>query len=308
MKHKKDKLLSLGQYPKPGSKSQNHIKMQLDWLMQLELILKDVFELAKLSEDSYCEFYNPTLLRSIKSFFPYTMCEELSIELSGSVKNKMEQLYDYVISKRTTVQDMLKDSDITAVSESRPKFNSGSSKSQSSQYTRFKTATRNEKCRICIQLEQMGDTDGIYEDHFTNNPYGCPRFAAMSISERRNMVFKCRICRFCPDADYIHKKKFDRHQNCPAFNNKGAGSSSFNCSQCKHHFLICEQHCTENKDKLGNCLKFWTSKGKVFSVNAITISVSIPTSGNDLLPQCPSVPMPGSARIGHSCQNMNEIT
>ena len=118
----------------------------------------------------------------------------------------------------------------------------------------------------------MGDTDGIYEDHFTNNPYGCPRFAAMSISERRNMVFKCRICRFCLDADYIHKKKFDRHQNCPAFNSKGAGSSSFNCSQCKHHFLICEQHCTENKDKLGNCLKFWTSKGKVFSVNAITIS------------------------------------
>ena len=92
--------------------------MQLDWLMQLELLLKDVFELAKLSEDSYCEFYNQTLLRIIKSFFPYTMCEELSIELSGSVKNKMEQLYDYVISKRTTVQDMLKDSDIIAVSES----------------------------------------------------------------------------------------------------------------------------------------------------------------------------------------------
>ena len=100
--------------------------MQLDWLMQLELLLKDVFELAKLSEDSYCEFYNPTLLRSIKSFFPYTMCEELSKELSGSTKDKMEQLYDYIVSKRSTVQDMFKDSDVAVVADSRPKFNNKS--------------------------------------------------------------------------------------------------------------------------------------------------------------------------------------
>ena len=48
-----------------------------------------------------------------------------------------------------------------------------------------------------------------------------------ALSERRNMVFKCRICRFCLDADYIHKKKFDRHQNCLAFNNKRAGYFKF---------------------------------------------------------------------------------
>ena len=305
MKHKKDKLMALGQYPKPGSKAQSHIKMQLDWLMQLELLLKDVFELAKLSEDSYCEFFSPSLLKSIKAFFPYTMCEELSKTLSGSTKDKMEQLYDYIVAKRSTVQDMFQDSDVAVATDFRPKFNNN--KSQSSQYTRFKSATRNEKCRICKQLESVGDTDGLYEDHFTNTPYGCPRFAAMSITERRNIVWKCRICRFCLDPDYIQKKKFDRHQNCPGFNHKGPGPNPLNCSQCKTHFLLCDYHSAQNKEKFDTCLKFWSGKGKPFSCSAVTMSVSRPVSAPSSQCPVPSSVTPAPV-IAHSQHNINEIT
>ena len=57
MKHKKDKLLNY--YPlvsipsQHGSKAQSRIKMQLEWLKKLKQLLKDVFEPAGISSDSY---------------------------------------------------------------------------------------------------------------------------------------------------------------------------------------------------------------------------------------------------------------
>ena len=47
----------------------------------------------------------------------------------------------------------------------------------------------------------MGDADGLYEGHFTNNPYGCPRFAAMTISERKSILHSTKSLR-PPDPNY----------------------------------------------------------------------------------------------------------
>ena len=237
---------------------------------------------------------------------PNAICGVYS-ELSGSTKDKMEQLYDYVVSKRSTVQDMLKDADVV-VSDSRPKFNNNPS--LSSQYTRFNIPSRYENCRICKQLDLIGDIDGIYKDHFTNNPYGCPRFAAMTISERKSIALKCRICLFCLDPDYIHKR-LERHQNCPAFNNRSATPNTINCSQCRNHFLICDIHASENQDKLDNCLQFWTSKGKDFSCTTVTMSVSQSPCPEPVTPDSSPAPVSVHIRnerdISESIENLKQF-
>ena len=67
-------------------------------------------ELAAEDEDCYCEVYNPTMLRQIKAFFPIKNNEEMS-KFCGSVKDKFEQLYDYIIELRQCSQTVLKDID-----------------------------------------------------------------------------------------------------------------------------------------------------------------------------------------------------
>ena len=90
----------------------------------------------------------------------------------------------------------------------------------------------------------------------------------MTIPERRNMVFKARLCKFCLDNKYIHKKSTDRHEGCPAF----AKKQSFTCKACKTHFLVCEQHANINQEKLEVSRQFWTDKGKLFSSNMVVLT------------------------------------
>ena len=43
---------------------------QMEWLLSVELFVKDLMKLAEEDEDCYFEVYNPTMLRQLKSFFP----------------------------------------------------------------------------------------------------------------------------------------------------------------------------------------------------------------------------------------------
>ena len=109
MKAKKAKLIALGNFPKPGSKQPSHLKMQLEWLMSLELLLKEVFHLATLSKDMYCEIFSPSTLRSIKSFFPYYLLEEMCLLPHDTTKNTMEGLYNFIIDLREKIQLIIRD-------------------------------------------------------------------------------------------------------------------------------------------------------------------------------------------------------
>ena len=109
MKAKKAKLMSLGNFPKPGSKQPSHLKMQLEWLMSLELLLKEVFQLTTLSKDMYCEIFSPSTLRSIKSFFPYYLLEEMCLLPHDTTKNTMEGLYNFIIDLREKIQLIIRD-------------------------------------------------------------------------------------------------------------------------------------------------------------------------------------------------------
>ena len=74
----------------------------------MELLIKDLMELAAEDDDCYCEVYNPTMLRQIKALFPIKNHEEMS-KFKGFVKDKFVQLYDYIIELRQCSQAVLKD-------------------------------------------------------------------------------------------------------------------------------------------------------------------------------------------------------
>ena len=62
---RKSKLIALGTLPKPKSKYPNHVKQQIEWLLEFEILLNDLFELAKQNSDCFCEVYNTSILKII---------------------------------------------------------------------------------------------------------------------------------------------------------------------------------------------------------------------------------------------------
>ena len=78
MRHMMDTLTELGMFPKPGSKAPSHLRAQLKWLVQVDQLLTDMFDLARKSSDLYCEVYKPSTLHKFKKLFPYRMCETMS--------------------------------------------------------------------------------------------------------------------------------------------------------------------------------------------------------------------------------------
>ena len=110
LQFKMDTLHSLGKFPNPGSKLPAHLKAQLKWLTETEILLADLFVLSSKSTDFYCEVFKPSTLYKVKSFLPYKMCEEIAEMSDGDAKEKMESLQNFFMKKRNFVQQLLRDS------------------------------------------------------------------------------------------------------------------------------------------------------------------------------------------------------
>ena len=271
LRSRKEELENLGKLPKPGSVTPNHVKLQVEWFMKLELLLKDLFKLASKDEDCYCEVYNSSTLRCVHNLFNAVNHEVLN-GFSGSAKRQLESILDYVVGLRNNAKLQLQKLD-------EPKLASGSGSKgakQSSHANQTKTSGqqipyRHEKCRICKRLELEGDTTDLYEDHTAPGPIGCPRFARMETSERRKYIDLAQICRFCFDVHFV-KRSGQRHNDCPAF----IKDQNYTCSdsRCKEHYLVCVRHFDMNRSKRQRNVRFWERHGKSFShVSIIPSSV-----------------------------------
>ena len=121
---------------------------------------------------------------------------------------------------------------------------------------------RDEKCRVCVQLDAEGDTVDIYEDHYHSVPAGCPRFAAMKMQEKIRIAKLVKLYLFCMDSEQV-QKPHTPHQTCPVQKKK----MFYTCVEksCKMHFWLCEQHVKLNKSKFDNAKKYWSQKGKGFA-------------------------------------------
>ena len=69
----------------------------------------------------------------------------------------------------------------------------------------FKQPELFEGCRICTHLSATGrHHHNLFENHTSNYPTGCPKFAEASMELRRTLIDKVKICpqRFHPDIIY----------------------------------------------------------------------------------------------------------
>ena len=115
MNAKMDQLKNLGKFPKPGSKTAPHLRAQIQWLLEIELLLGELVQLSTINQDLYCEVFKPSTMRELKSVFPYAMCEEMAETVVGDCKKKMEMLQIYIVGKRKIVQKLLGDTDTPGI-------------------------------------------------------------------------------------------------------------------------------------------------------------------------------------------------
>ena len=109
-KARKSKLLSMGPYPKRDLKSVANVKSRVEWLMEAKLLLKDLFDLANQDDDCYCEVCCSSTLLSLKSLFPAKIHTDLN-KFRGSVKERMEEMYDYLDQLFEETNEILRDLD-----------------------------------------------------------------------------------------------------------------------------------------------------------------------------------------------------
>ena len=293
VKAKKDKLTMMGPMPKPDSKHAGHVRQRVNWLLDLDLNLKELSDLSGKSEDCYCEVFNDSTIKKIKSFFPIGIHTKMS-GFQGSAKDKFGQISAHVEKLLTEARGLLADVDGEGDAEAsggggrgdrgqRPSIRGAKTASRPRRSHRaeddfdsfavklFKRPERFELCRICRVLENEGNCEGIYEDHYGNQPFSCPKFADMTNSERRRLTTAAKMCIFCLDGDYVHKTG-QKHVDCPPLQSP----KHYTCKSqgCKEHYLVCTKHPNQNKEKLEKNVKFWEDRGKVFTHNVSIISLS----------------------------------
>ena len=82
----------------------------INWLLDLDLNLKELSDLTEKNEDCYCEVFNDSTIKKIKSFFPVGIHTKMS-GFQGSAKEKFGQISDHVGKLLKEARGLLADLD-----------------------------------------------------------------------------------------------------------------------------------------------------------------------------------------------------
>ena len=107
---RKTKIKALGSFPKSTVKSEALIKSKVEWLLQIEICIKDIFDVAELSDDMDREAFNTSTYRTLIQLFPLDIHTELA-KIKGNVKAQTEALFKHIVTTRAELQSVLKDFD-----------------------------------------------------------------------------------------------------------------------------------------------------------------------------------------------------
>ena len=277
LNNRRDKLKNmcvfykLEKYGGNGSRSASEAKAMVDWLISFELIMKDLFDLSTKGVDLYSSVFNEDMYTNVIKLFPARIADEVN-DVSGTYKDKLEYLLNLAVEKKKTLIPSLAQSASSASAPSAPgsqpndgrssrKYGAGVTHKRggggagagagggsacplsSILFTTFKYPQRLDGCRICSILDQEGITGGLYDEHLTDNPVGCPLFAKMTLENKAKYQAKARMCWSCLDGEYIHKPG-QKHTDCVADRDK---KWYFTCSnsKCRKMFLVCPDHATK---------------------------------------------------------------
>ena len=274
-----------------GGRTAGEAKLMVDWVISMELILEDLFKVAKKSVDMNNSVFSENLYSKIAKLFSANVIGDAN-KKSVSYKEKLEFLYAFVGDKKTELKPFLaqsSSSSSTSSSTSPPSNGSGgknrfsgfSGKHGDSSYgescspgshisigfTQFKKPQTFD-CRICKILDEEGIEEDLYNNHWSDSPLGCPYFAQMDHESKIEYARKARLCFGCLDNDYIFKP-YRTHADCVGKNRNWF----FSCNEenCSRMFIICLDHEDQNREMLENTAEWWRERG-IESVNTVSMS------------------------------------
>ena len=264
LKVKISALIKLGYCPKQNGKG--GVKAVTDWHLKLETTLQTLRDLGDTTsnEDVKAAVHNIDIIRTVAKLFSPNVGVSIIEVANGSTG---QARLDLVIAKITTMR--VKAQEWQIVQELAPSIpgaggdggqggagtvGQGSGKkallSKAQQVPQpalvFYNPPRNDpSCRVCKHLETKGDTSGIYDNHVSNYPTGCPRYMMMSVEERLNLAKAIKLCLRCHHPSYNWKPS-DRQHKCGVVDKK---KSSFTCpvDSCRIHLWVCSAHKSQNK-------------------------------------------------------------
>ena len=103
---KRRKLDEMGPLPFSGSSVPTKIKTQLEWLMDLEQTIKDLFKLAEENDECRCEVFRPTTLNLVQMKFPVKDQHKM-FEFTGSTKEQFHSTLDYIVGVKNNAKKNL---------------------------------------------------------------------------------------------------------------------------------------------------------------------------------------------------------
>ena len=103
---KRKKLDEMGHLPFSGSCVPTKIKTQLEWLMDLEQTIKDLFKLAEENDECRCEVFRPTTLNLVQMKFPVKDQHKM-FEFTGSTKEQFHSTLDYIVGMKNNAKKNL---------------------------------------------------------------------------------------------------------------------------------------------------------------------------------------------------------
>ena len=275
-----------------GGRTAGDARQMLDWVINMELILEDLFKVAKKSVDMNNSVFSEDLYSKIAKLFSANVIGDAN-KKTDTYKEKLEFLYAFVGEKKTELKPFLAQSatsSSTSASNSPPTSGSGgknrfsgfsgghgdSSYGESCSpgshhisigFTQFKKPQTFD-CRICKILEDEGIEEDLYNNHWSDSPLGCPYFAQMDRESKIEYAKKAVLCFGCLDNDYIFKP-YRAHADCVGKNRNWL----FSCNEenCSRMFIICLDHEDQNREMLENTAEWWKERG-IESVNTVSMS------------------------------------
>ena len=269
IKQRKDALLKLGEMPSAKLRGEKDLRAQISWLIDLTIFLKELIDLGKKNSKYKNLVFSEDFAAQIRQNFPFNLSRKLR-KCEGEGQEHFENMLDRIEEFRETAQEDQQDIDITKPTVSQPSRSSGNerrlgpaasfqnsndetddeeyldvSPSFNSALVAYKPPRRDEKCRVCQQLDKEGDTYDLYDNHLHNYPSGCPRYIQMNIKERNRMCYEAKICMRCHDPEYYYKADNTDH-------GRVCKQTSYTCrnSNCDFHMWVCLKHKNDNKEAL----------------------------------------------------------
>ena len=268
LKHRKQELSKIGEYPESLTKS--HPQKLVDWCLQFEVIVADLMKLGDRSEKLEMIAFNEDTINSIIDLFPMRLVFKMErIDCDG--RDKLEAIGVIVEEERKVMQKMANRSTNSgkrlgkAPSElskavHNPKVNSVQPKG----FSMFSNPRKLSQCRICQELERRGDNRDLYEAHQGNYATHCPRWASMTNEERHDVAKAAKFCLFCMDPKVIYNASSSgaKHK-CIT----GTAKNRFSCSvdRCSFHSWICTRHKEQNRCLLEKFSQEFQRRNMIFT-------------------------------------------